>query len=178
MLEEELEAELPKLDYYSPEAWDLMELQEWYSATLAKFYCQPACTEELLKYKVVLRSREGRKDAVADFALHAVQCRLRRLDENRLLSKDRPVYERHPIAFYSSTLSPAEAKYDARERECLGVIRACEKFEFFTYGCSQLIIENDHLNLTHLFNDHEGRLLRWGMEIAEVCPLPYCTHSR
>jgi transposase InsO family protein len=166
----ELEETLLKVEFYSEESWGLIEVQEWYSGTLAKFYCQPSYMDVLLQYKTVLRSKEGRADSMSDFALHAVQCRLRRLTEHLPLPEDRPVFERHPIAFYSSTLSPAEAKYDARERECLGVLRACEKFEFYTYGCPQLIIENDHLNLTHLYNDHEGRLLRWSWRLQRFAP--------
>ena len=75
------------------------------------------------------------------------------------------------MSFWSSTLSKAEQEYDARERECLGIIRACEHFNPTISMCKQLLIECDHQPLSYLANcDHQARLYRWNLRLQRFAP--------
>ena len=70
-----------------------------------------------------------------------------------------------PIAFTSRTLSPAQRKYSASEREALACLWACERWNFHLYG-RQFILVTDHQALkTLLTTDGLGhrplRLHRW-----------------
>ena len=49
----------------------------------------------------------------------------------------------HPIAFASRKLNKAEKNYSAIERECLAIIWAVKKFDFYLFGRS-FLIETDH----------------------------------
>jgi hypothetical protein len=172
-----LEQELITLAHYTPESWEVVEAVEWYKVTLAKFYCQKAATRWLLKYSQTLKFRQMNPSELTsnrylpDQVLRAVQLRLQTMQDSGTLEETRPLFKREPIAFYSSTLSPAECNYDTRERELIGIVRACEKFDPYIHGCVKLILENDHQSLTYLYNsDHTGRLFRWSWRLQKYAP--------
>ena len=49
----------------------------------------------------------------------------------------------YPIAYGSKTLTSAETMYANIERELLGIVRALEKFHYFTFG-RPVVILTDH----------------------------------
>ena len=128
--------------FYEDEGWEAVEAQEWYTSTLSKFYCQPSATRILLRYsnplRCVTRTVRYLENSLREKIIRAVQSRLHTINDKEPLPDDRQIYERKPIAFYSATLSPAECKYDTRERELLGIIRSLEKFDFYIAGCVEL----------------------------------------
>ena len=57
--------------------------------------------------------------------------------------------DRHPVAFYSKTFSPAEQNYDIHDRELLAIIRALEAWRHYIQGSGHTtVILSDHQNLT------------------------------
>ena len=72
------------------------------------------------------------------------------------------------IAFASRTLNKAERNYSATERECLGVVWATEKFEYYLLG-APFIVQTDHDPLTYLraVPQPHGRLARWILKLEQ-----------
>jgi len=57
--------------------------------------------------------------------------------------------DRHPVAFYSKTFSPAERNYDIHDRELLAIIRALEAWHHYIQGSEHsTVVLSDHQNLT------------------------------
>ena len=46
----------------------------------------------------------------------------------------------YPIAYGSKTLTNAETRYANIERELLSVVGGLEKFQYFTFGCSVIVL--------------------------------------
>ena len=74
----------------------------------------------------------------------------------------------HVIAYENKTLGPAEQNYHTIELECLAVVWAIEKFDYYLEGNKFKII-TDHIALKWLFNKAipKGRIGRW---IARLQP--------
>ena len=74
----------------------------------------------------------------------------------------------HVIAYENKTLGPAEQNYHTTELECLAVVWAIEKFDYYLEGNKFKII-TDHVALKWLFNKAipKGRIGRW---IARLQP--------
>ena len=75
---------------------------------------------------------------------------------------------KHPIAFYSRKLNPAQTRYTTTERELLSIVETLKEFRNVLLG-QQIIIHTDHQNLTHK-NFNTERVMRWRLIIEEFSP--------
>ena len=73
-----------------------------------------------------------------------------------------------PVAFLSRTLSPAEVKYSAQEKEAAAVVHAFKKWEHYLMGVG-FQLETDHQSFIHLKESKtpSPRLTRWLDFLAE-----------
>jgi len=71
---------------------------------------------------------------------------------------------RCPVLFASRSLSDAEKKYSTIEKECLAIVWAVQKFEFFLYG-QNFVIETDHKPLLFIRDNKSfnSRITRWSL---------------
>ena len=79
--------------------------------------------------------------------------------------------EERPIAFASRTLTPAERRYSASEREALACMWACEHWNFYVYG-RRFTLVTDHQALKMLLTTggtgHRPlRLHRWADQLFQ-----------
>ena len=74
----------------------------------------------------------------------------------------------HVVAYENKTLNKAEQNYSTTELECLAVVWAVEKFDYYLEGNKFKVI-TDHIALKWLFNKAipKGRIGRW---IARLQP--------
>ena len=56
-----------------------------------------------------------------------------------------------PVAYASRTLSPTEQRYATKEKECLGIVFACERFNQYLARREQILVETDHKPLESIF---------------------------
>ena len=56
-----------------------------------------------------------------------------------------------PVAFASHALTPAETRYAQIEKELLAIVYACEKFDVYVYGRTEVTIQSDHKPLECIF---------------------------
>ena len=56
-----------------------------------------------------------------------------------------------PVAYASRTLSPTEQRYATIEKECLGIVFACERFNQYLARREQILVETDHKPLESIF---------------------------
>jgi hypothetical protein len=71
---------------------------------------------------------------------------------------------RHPIAYYSKSLLPAEKNYDIYDRELLAIINAVKAFRHLLLGAQQeFLIRTDHKNLKYFKSPQKitPRQARW-----------------
>ncbi|MBW0515513.1 hypothetical protein O181_055228 [Austropuccinia psidii MF-1] len=88
-------------------------------------------------------------------ALHQVQ-----------IINDKPV--EGPICFISRQIKPAEARYGASQMECLCLVWALQKINYFLEGCAFEVI-SDCTDVKSLFNMQtpNRNMLRWQIAIKE-----------
>ena len=75
----------------------------------------------------------------------------------------------HPVQYASRTMSAAERKYSACEREALAVVFALRKFRVYLLSDVPFVVVTDHHALSYAFKkkDIHGRLARWMDFLAE-----------
>ena len=68
----------------------------------------------------------------------------------------------HVIAYENKTLNKAEQNYSTTELECLAVVWAIEKFDYYLEG-NRFKVITDHIALKWLFDKaiRKGRIRRW-----------------
>ena len=57
----------------------------------------------------------------------------------------------HPIAYSSRALTATERNYAQIEKELLAIVYACEKFDQYIFGKSDVVVESDHKPLETIF---------------------------
>jgi hypothetical protein len=72
-----------------------------------------------------------------------------------------------PISFASRQINNAERAYSASELEMLALVWATKYFRCYLYG-RKFLVKTDHAALTflHNFADHNSRLMRWSLRLA------------
>ena len=75
---------------------------------------------------------------------------------------------RHPIGFWSRSLSAAERNYSVGEKECLAIVWAVQMLRPYLEG-TQLHLFTAHQALKWILSgsDHSGRLARWRLRLLE-----------
>ena len=75
---------------------------------------------------------------------------------------------RHPIAYASRSLKPAETRYTATEIECLGMKWAINTFRPYIHG-RRFILETDHIALKWLrtVQHTNSRLIRTALDLQQ-----------
>ena len=74
--------------------------------------------------------------------------------------------EPRPVAYASQKFLDREKRYSTVERECLAIIWAINKFQYYLRG-QEFILETDHRPLLYLetFKGSNTRLLRWALSL-------------
>ena len=70
----------------------------------------------------------------------------------------------HPVAYYSTTFTPTEQRYNIYEREFLAIIKALENWQaYLIWTKTPFVIETNHKNLTFWksLKKLNGRTARW-----------------
>ena len=74
---------------------------------------------------------------------------------------------RHPVAYFSSALSKAQANYSASELECWALVAAVRKWSKYLQAAPKVMLLTDHNPLTWLRKQRDPRhkFARWLMEL-------------
>ena len=76
----------------------------------------------------------------------------------------------HPVAFYSSTMSPAECNYEIHDKELLAIVKAFQKWRHYLAGNQATVqVITDHQNLQYFITTKvlNRRQARWNEFLAE-----------
>ena len=94
-----------------------------------------------------------------DACNHQVGCALLQVSEDGT---------RHPIGFWSRSLSAAERNYSVGEKECLAIVWAVQMLRPYLEG-THFHLFTDHQALKWILSgsDHSGRLARWRLGLLE-----------
>ena len=91
---------------------------------------------------------------------------------------------RHPVAYFSKSLLPAERNYDIFDRELLAIIYAIKAFRYLLLGTPQkFLVQSDHNNLKYFRSPQKitARQARWMAFLEdydfELEHLPGCTNT-
>lgn len=69
---------------------------------------------------------------------------------------------KHPVAYASKKLKPAEVNYPVHERELLAIVYACRMWRSYLLG-SKVVVYTDHASLKYIFRQPHlsARMARW-----------------
>ena len=56
-----------------------------------------------------------------------------------------------PVAYASRSLTDCESRYAQIEKECLAIVFACERFDFYLFGRDKVTVDTDHMPLESIF---------------------------
>jgi hypothetical protein len=74
----------------------------------------------------------------------------------------------HPITFISRKLSKAELNYSTIEKECLAIIYAVKKLDYYLYGRKfKIITDHNPLKWLNIMKPDNRRLARWALCLQE-----------
>jgi hypothetical protein len=79
--------------------------------------------------------------------------------------------KKHPIAYYSATVTEAEQNYDIYDLELMAVVKACRNWRPYLAGSPhKVIIHTDHANLQYWCQPHKisQRITREVLELSEL----------
>ena len=76
--------------------------------------------------------------------------------------------EAFPIAYASKKLLPREQNYSTIEKECLAIVWAVKKFDYYLYG-RQFEVHTDHKPLVYIQGKKfaNKRIMRWSMTLQD-----------
>jgi transposase InsO family protein len=71
--------------------------------------------------------------------------------------------KKHPVAFESRTLKPAERNYPVHEKELLAIVHACRAWRSYVLGAQENVVYTDHASLKYIFTQPHlsQRVTRW-----------------
>ena len=71
--------------------------------------------------------------------------------------------KRHPVAYYSRKMTPAEQNYEIYDKELLAIVAALRHWRVYCEGATGLTIYTDHKNLQYFTTtkDLSRRQCRW-----------------
>jgi len=77
--------------------------------------------------------------------------------------------QRHPLAYYSRKMTPAEQNYDIHNKELLAIVVSLQHWRVYAEGAPGLIIYSDHKNLTTFTTTKElnRRQVRWSQLLGQ-----------
>ena len=87
-----------------------------------------------------------------------------------LLQEDSSTRVLHPICYFSTKFLSHQRNYSTIEKECLALLMALRKFNFFVYDSPHIVtVHCDHNPLTfiHKMCNHNQRLMRWSLELQD-----------
>ena len=76
----------------------------------------------------------------------------------------------HPLCYFSCKFLKHQQNYSTIEKECLAVLLALRKFNFFVYDSQHVVqIQCDHnpLSFLHKMSNTNKRLMRWALELQD-----------
>ncbi|GKV53537.1 hypothetical protein SLEP1_g60058 [Rubroshorea leprosula] len=77
--------------------------------------------------------------------------------------------KRHPVAYYSRKMTPAEQNYDIHDKELLAIVASLRHWRIYCFGAKKLTIYTDHKNLLFFTTTKEltRRQSRWSELLGE-----------
>lgn len=87
-----------------------------------------------------------------------------------LLQEDFHTRALHPICYYSCKFLSHQRNYSTIEKECLALLLALRKFNFFIYDSPHEVeVQTDHnpIKFIHKMQNSNQRLMRWALELQD-----------
>ena len=142
------------------------------------------CLTELTKKDTPFHWTEQRRKAFESIKQSIIQASLHKIfDTNKpiVIETDASDYaigacltqehdgKKHPIAYYSRQMSPAEQNYDIHDKELLAIVAALRHWRVYCEGATGITVLSDHKNLTFFTTTKEltRRQSRWSEQLGQ-----------